>query len=187
MPIRPPQSTDEAKLAIETFNAKFEQVAQYSFFRHTKLSASSKFDFITHEGTHTADVPSDEQIDAALLNLRFFFVNNEPSSIDYLPAAYALLSAPQELVDKIKDLVEQWGAWKTLPSVVGGFNNYQFFEVMIYGSRLHRNAHARCDVHDGWMALPWMANVALVDLCSTMHSILAFAHVGYVVNKELLK
>ena len=80
-----PQTPDEARLALETFNAKFEQVKDYSFFQFTKLSARAHYDFKTAEAVYEVDIPTDEQIDAALLNLRFFFVKNEYSRMDFLP------------------------------------------------------------------------------------------------------
>lgn len=184
---RPPQTANEARLTLETFNAKFEQVKEYSFFRHTKLSAKAYYDLTTGEATHTTDVPTDEQIDAALLSLRFFFVTNEFSRIDYLPTLYSLMGANQNLLDSINKIVAQWVQWKARPSVIAGYDNYRFFEIMIYGNRLHRNQQGNCEVHDGWMKLPEMANVALVDLCSLMHDIIQYANAAYWVNRELLK
>lgn len=182
-----PQTAEEAKLALRTFNAKFEQVKEYSFFQHVKLSSKTHYDFETGEATHETDLPTDEQIDAALLNLRFFFVTNECSTIENLPKIYAMIGANQDQLDAINHITNRWHTWKSKASVIGGYSNYSLFEMMIYGNRLHRNQQNRCDIYDGWMKLSEMGNVALVDLCNAMHTIMGFANDAYQVNKYLLK
>jgi len=179
-------TTIEAKAVLATFNRKFERMTSYSFFQHRKFSMRHHFANTTKIATTERDIPSDEQIDAVLLHLRFFVVKNEATSYFKIPAAYQALSLAPEIQTKFQAAYDKWTAWRSAPSRIGGYSNTEFFAHMIYGDRVHRNQKDHCDIYDEWMSHFLIKDFSVLGLCEAIIDITILVGAIRDVNIEVL-
>jgi len=182
-----PTTPAEAKEVLRVFNVKFDKMISYSFYQHPSFEFNLRTDNRSMQTTVTVDVPTDEQIDAVLLHLRFFFATNEATAHKHIKKSYDLLTTlPIDLAGKFQIAYDNWTNWLAAPSRIGGYTNERFFSIMVYGERIHRNTKATCDVYDEWMRDLLLRDYAIVELCRAIDDITALAGKIYVVNREAL-
>ncbi|MDO8542845.1 MAG: hypothetical protein Q7S40_20580 [Opitutaceae bacterium] len=186
MAIQLPTTPAEAKAVLSVFNSKFERIIAYSFYKHPQFSYRATFDNVARTATTTTDIPTDEQIDAVLLQLRFFFVTNETTSFRYLVHSYTMLSLPADMMARCQAALDKWTAWRNAPARIGGYKNEKFFSIMVYGERIHRNQKDNCDVYDELMGQLLIKDFAMVELCRGIDEITRLASGIHAVNQEVL-
>jgi hypothetical protein len=179
-------TTVDAKSNLRGFNSKFERMVSYSFFRHTKFSIRISAGDTDDAMTTVFDIPSDEQIDAVLLHLRFFVVTNEATSYFKIPQSYQALSLPAAISTEFDKAYDRWTKWRAAPSRIGGHSNSEFFAHMIYGERVHRNQKNHCDIYDEWMQTFLIKDFAVFGLCEAILEISDLVRGIYIVNRKVL-
>ena len=177
-------SAAEANATLLTFNEKFMKMVSYSFFQKKNIGFQMTAD---QQGVSTkADVPTDEQVDAVLLTLRFFFVNNEGTGFVNIPKAYRALSLPDDLQSKFHLAYDKWKHWRSESSPMGGYTNAKFFEIMAYGSPIHRNDEAFYVVYDGWKNHFFFKDYSHARFCQAILTMTVCIQDVYDVNREVL-
>ena len=140
----------------------------------------------TEDGVAEADAPSDEQISAVLLHLRFFFVQNEPTSLLNIHHAYDALTLTPELQGKFKIAHSKWEQWASAPSKVGGKTNFQFFKIMVYGEPVHRNKKEIYGEYDEWQKNALLGVFTQAGLCLSIWEMVECIQDVYYLNLDVL-
>ena len=181
-----PLTIDQSKDALKTFNAKLDKILGYSFFKHEKILLAVQHDFTTRIATIDSDYPSDEAIDAVILNLRFFILEKEYCSYHQLQAVYATVQPPPELQNEFDAAYAQWTAWNQTPSGILDTTNDRLFEIIFYGERAHRNCRENYEVYDSWKKNVLLFEAAMVKFCGKIDELVGILKVIYMVNQKIL-
>jgi len=165
----PPANKDQAVAALKLFNLKYDRIIGYSFFsRPSTVSFRASSNLVTNKTTITTETPSEEQLDAVLLHLRFFQMRNEHSSFHHLPTAFALLSPTAETQKMFNDGFGRWMEWRELPSGIKSTSNREFLAIMLFGERVHRNEPSFYKIYDEWMENELISDLSMVFLCGKL-------------------
>ena len=184
---RPPLATiEDAKAALSLFNAKLERITGYSYFAARNLSFRSAWSADTNKTELFRDTPTDEQIDAVLLHLRFFFIGNENTTVYRIWEAYQILTPPAEIQARFDADRQRFNDWKEAPSGFDGKTNWVFLDIMIFAERAHRNDPHKIKVYDDWMRSPFAAEFSVFSLCRKMDEIVAHLIPIHAMNTQLL-
>lgn len=181
-----PLTIEQSKDALKTFNAKLDKILGYSFFKHGKISLAVQRDFTTRIVTIDSDYPSDEAIDAVILNLRFFILHGEYCSYHKIQAVYATIQPSPDLQKEFDDAYVQWTAWNQAPSGILDTSNERLFEIIFYGERAHRNCRANYEVYDAWKKNILLFETAMVKFCGKIDEMVAILKAIYAVNQKIL-
>ena len=181
-----PLTIEQSKDALKTFNAKLEKILSYSFFKHGKISLAVQHDFTTRIATIDSDYPSDEAIDAVILNLRFFVLHGEYCSFHKIQSVYATIHPTAELQKEFDAAYAQWEAWNQTSSGILDTTNERLFEIIFYGERAHRNRRANYEVYDTWKKNVLLFETAMVKFCGKIDEMVAILKAIYAVNQKVL-
>ena len=180
-----PKSTDEARKVLNRFSARLDRISGYSLLKIARVSLSVKIEGdapVKVERNH----PTNEQIDAVLLNLRFFILGNEPTAFHRLEESYSLLPISAAIRTDIDAAFIHWNDWKNEPSIVGGNSNIQLFNTIIYGDIVHQNEKVPVDTYEEWSRNDQLLGFAMTGLHTRMISIYNFAVRFEDIHKRIL-
>jgi hypothetical protein len=97
----------------------------------------------------------DEAIDAFVLTLRFFVMNNEPTSIANIEKLFVGLPIDARRIEAVKDSRATFNAHLDPPSNIAvkgeRLIRRDIFEVFLWGGLAHSNVEKK-EIYDSWMA-----------------------------------
>ncbi|MHA2331341.1 MAG: hypothetical protein ACXAEU_04880 [Candidatus Hodarchaeales archaeon] len=138
--------------------------------------------------------PNQEAIDAFVLTFRFFYQNNEVSSINNLAEAYDRLSISESLKDKFIDgrnRLNKYLDGSTTINII--YNERQLrrrdiLEIIVYGGLAHANPNKKA-VYDSWKNMVgfWgiIQNQFQVILLTFFKYVNYFKNLNYTVIKDI--
>jgi hypothetical protein len=147
---------------IETlryFNEKVDKLANLSFTRFVTENAISTPDLLVDAQLFLdKSVPSDESIDAFVLTLRLFLVNNEPISIGNVAKLYERLPVSDEKKALVQDCRDEFNRHLNSYSHLGiegkRLLQSEIFYVFLYGGLAHGNDRTRRATFQRWRSDP---------------------------------
>ena len=181
-----PLTVEQAKDALKTFNGKLDKILAYSFFKHDKISLAVQHDFTTRLTTIDSDYPTDEAIDAVILNLRFFILHREYTSYHKMQSVYATIQPAAEIQNEFDAVYARWTAWNQTPSGILDTTNERLFDVIFYGERAHRNCPANYEVYDAWKQNVLLFETAMVKFCAKIVELISILNAVSAVNQKVL-
>ncbi len=121
------------------------------------------------------DGPTEEEIDAFVLTLRFFVQNNEPTSIENIVKLFRDLPLAQERIDAavrsrqtLNERLDQPGSIQLGDEQL---TRRQIFEVFLYGGLAHANPTKKV-IYDGWATDPIRFMLLQVEFTSILVDLL---------------
>ena len=135
---------------LSLFNEKFEELSKTGFYQNWNGKKLS-FSFSFTENKVDQEIPSDDEIKAFILTLRFFIQDNEPSSLRNLAAHYETLSIPKEMVSDFQQSRKMLNDYLKSNTNFGAegkplYTYKQIFESYIYGHYAHSNTDKRAQI-----------------------------------------
>lgn len=140
---RRPKTKEDAEIALKLFCRKYELIKTYSFFNNPNLRISHKSKIEDGYINTTYEGPSSEQIDAVLLNFRFFLNRNEHTAVDYLKDCFDLIGIRDDIRKELDAVFKERQLWRKRHSNINGLPNSELFGILIYGDRVHANEEKR--------------------------------------------
>ncbi len=179
-------TTEIALDALRTFNRKWDKIASYSFLS-TPTYIKHRHQMIGSGGESYVDsnYPSEEQIDAVILNLRFFTQTNEPCSHHKISMAYSTLNIDASIVEGFASALNDFKVWWQSPCGYQGMTNCRLFNVFVHGDAAHRNDLEKVKTRD---ELARKSEEDLVfALCKVVHDMMRYLGPIYYHNKKALE
>lgn len=146
-----PKTKEDAERALKLFCAKFERISEYSFFKVEKIGVRHEHKIAQGYTELFYEGPTNEQIDAVLLHLRFFLGKNESSSIFHLKKCFDLVGAEESSKRKLEDVLKLREKWQGESSRICDLSNSELFAILIWGGRIHANSQKRIESYDELM------------------------------------
>lgn len=139
-------ATREQLRVLERFNEKVEKLDRLRFL-HDPAQVGAIVEWRKGVGWDRVHVgPEEESIDAAVLSLRFFLQNNEPTSLCNMAVLYPVLGVSAALVTDFRQLRQELNQYLDSPSNLAISDDRQMtyreiLELFLWGSLSHANSH----------------------------------------------
>tara|TARA_Y100000588_G_scaffold185224_1_gene199146 strand:- start:472 stop:1020 length:549 start_codon:yes stop_codon:yes gene_type:complete len=136
--------------------------------------------------------PTEEELDAFLLTHRLFFQRNEHIRVNNLHTHYEILGAGESEVSQLKE-IQKWifTYWHSdSPLVYGGsrINNWEFYQVFLYGDLAHTNNYDNRKKFKDWTRTTISKEESYFDFRQILGvTLMVIAQLKYLTESVLLQ
>lgn len=179
------------KKQLSDFNSQAEKLLNSPFVKEVLLGeVKCSFSWEAGNGMEISSTDINENdLDAFILNLRFFVQNNEKISIGNLAKAYDESDFPQDLKDSVRVARNQLNDFLDSSMVFqwpDGADTYrEHFNIIMYGALAHMN-ETKSELFQKWISDPFISHQVWTLFLMVLQNILATISYLRVVNQKAL-
>lgn len=180
--------------ALRLFNEKADKLSQLGFTRRM-LGNNIQVEISGERGKPIEIIrngPNQEEIDAFVLTFRFFYQDNERSSLRNLAEIYNGLSVSDELKHEFVEARKAINEFLDNPPPITikflgeKLTRRKILEVFIYGGLAHANPEKKI-IYDKWMLMPPLGNILLNEFCVILAQVLSVINFITELNRHAIE